>query len=219
MQIEALRSRPDRGWCYTHSDCIDEKGDPFLDVQYRFPGDGWILEPLLKDVGLQIAMPTLMAERELVLKLGCFDEQQQFCEDHDLCLRLAMRSQVAVVPERLCSIRTHREHYSADRIGEYVNRLRLYGKMHAVIDDPRLKAICRRVAAEQSLVLAGFHGDKGDISALWRTLASASTFSWPYPYWWLGVLKTAVRPTIPRQMLSFYRGRRRRPPISSTLGK
>jgi len=63
-----------------------------------------------------MSMPTVMASRELVDEIGGFDEQLRYDEWHDLCLRLALKSEVVAVREPLCSVRTHDEHYSGDRI-------------------------------------------------------------------------------------------------------
>jgi len=41
---------------------------------------------------------------------------------------------------------------------------------------------------------------------LWESLG----YSWTYPRWWLGGLKTVLlRPYLPRRLLEFYRKRRR----------
>ena len=76
-----------------------------------------------------IAMPTVVADWQLVDEMGGFDEEQRFGEYHDLCVRLAMRSEVSVVAEPLCSIRSHREHYSANRVAAYASWVQLYGKL------------------------------------------------------------------------------------------
>jgi glycosyltransferase involved in cell wall biosynthesis len=206
-QLEALRARPDHRWCYTYSDCIDSAGNPVTGMDLRPPGEGWILESLLRDLAATIGMPALMAERALVQELGGFDEGQPFCEDHDLCLRLAMRSPVVAVPEPLCSIRLHSDSYSADRIGEYSSRVRLYGKMSKLVDDPRLRALCLEMRARQSLVVAGLQGERGEHRAAWSTLGRSSAFAWRYPRWWLGALKAVTRPRLPRAIVQAYRQR------------
>src|SRR4051794_23876242 len=77
-QVELLRARPGHRWCYTYADCIDGRGEPVSGMDLRPPGEGWILEPLLRDLAATIGMPALMAERALVLELGGFDEEQRF---------------------------------------------------------------------------------------------------------------------------------------------
>ena len=54
----------------------------------------------------------MLVERELLDDAGYFDERLKLFEDHDLWLRLACLSEVAVVPRPLVKVRRHDEHYS-----------------------------------------------------------------------------------------------------------
>lgn len=208
-QIGALRDRAERRWSYTACDRIDENGSPLVDERLRtlVPQEGWIFEPLLK-LEVSIAMPTVVAERDLVRELGGFDEDQRFGEFHDLCLRLAMKSEVAAVREPLCSVRAHGEHYSGDRIAAQISWMRLYEKMTDLAPSARLRSHCLRMRTETSLILARHQGDKGDYRAVWATLGSALPFSWRYAQWWRGALKELARPTVPRVLMSALRRRR-----------
>jgi glycosyltransferase involved in cell wall biosynthesis len=204
-QIAALRASPGRRWSYTGCDRIDERGAAAAGAPRGPAPEGWILETLLFELGKPVVMAAVVAERALVDEIGGFDERQLFCEDLDLYLRLAMRSPVCAVQERLCSIRAHAAHYSGDRIGEYENRVRLYGKMADLLTDPRLSLACVRIRARQALIVAGLQGDKGESRALFRTLGRASRFAWRYPEWWLGAAKTVARLSMPARVLSAYR--------------
>ncbi|MGA7124130.1 MAG: glycosyltransferase, partial [Polyangiaceae bacterium] len=112
-QIQVHRDQPDRRWSYTRCDLIDEHGRPIVDeaLSRCMLPEGWILEALLSNLKNQMAMASVVADRDLVDEVGGFDEHQRWCEDFDLFLRLAMRSQVAAVDDPMCSIRNHREHY------------------------------------------------------------------------------------------------------------
>jgi glycosyltransferase involved in cell wall biosynthesis len=207
-QTEALNAQPERRWSYTWCSRIDESGHAILD-QGTSSGahhQGWIVEPLIK-LEIHIAMPTVMAERQFVAEIGGFDQALRFGEYHDLCVRLAIRGQVVVVEEALCAVRSHEEHYSADRISAYQSWVVLYGKMADLAPTPSLRAHCRGMRARTSLILAGLQGDKGDGRGLCSTIASASLFSWRYPSWWFGALKALARPALPASWLAFYRGR------------
>lgn len=208
-QTGALRDRPEGRWSYTACHRVDEDGQPLVNNRptRHVVREGWIFESLLMNPDAAIAMPTVVAERDLVDEIGGFDEQLRFEEDHDLCLRLAMRSQVVAVAESLCSVRSHGEHYSADRIGAYASWVQLYGKMAELAPNARLRSRCRRMRATTSVVLAGLEGDKGDYRAVWTTLGRASVFSWRYPEWWFGAMKAVVRPLVPKALLSAYRRR------------
>lgn len=210
-QIQALSDHPARGWCYSGRDYIDDTGRPVAAAADRevSPPDGWVLEPLLT-LDLSIAMPTLVAERALVNAIGRFDERQEFGEFHDLCLRLAERSQVVALGEVLCSVRRHDEHYSGDRLAAYQSWDRLYAKMVALAPTSRVRSRCRQLRANASLVLAGLRARRGDYRGVCGLLARSSLFSWQFPRWWFGAVKQVVRPLVPRFVLETYeRGARR----------
>jgi glycosyltransferase involved in cell wall biosynthesis len=206
-QLNALRERPECRWSYTHCDLIDGDGvgiaNQALGRQVR-PA-GWILEPMLRDLRNQMAMASVVADRQFVDEMGGFDERQRWCEDLDLCLRMAMRSQAATLAEPLCSVRTHGDHHSGDRIEEYESRIAVYAKIADLIADPRLRDVCRRQRAAQSLTLARLRGDDGGVGAVCRTLAIACSFSWSYPDWWFGALKAIGRSLLPEPVLRAYR--------------
>jgi len=207
-QLSALRERPDCLWSYTAFSRVDERGHPVGDspmLRSTLP-EGWIVEHLMT-VDTSPAMPTVIAERELVKAIGGFDEQLLFGEYHDLCVRLAARSQVVALSEPLCVIHSHDEHYSQDRIGDYAGWVQLYGKMASLAPNPRLASHCWRMRARTSVILAGLLGDQGRYPSVWITLAHAARFSWRYPSWWLGAAKAVARPLIPAPLLSAYRRR------------
>jgi glycosyltransferase involved in cell wall biosynthesis len=207
-QVGALRDHANSRWSYTACDQIDEHGFPIAKKHLRpiVRPEGWIFEKLLT-LEIGIAMPTVVAERDLVNEIGGFDEQQRFGEFHDLCLRLAMKGEVVVVRESLCSVRTHNEHYSSDKIGDHAGWMRLYEKMANLTTVPRLRAHCAKMRAETSLRLAREHAVNGDSRGALTTLRRASSFAWRYPHWWWGALKVIVRPIIPRAMISALRYR------------
>jgi glycosyltransferase involved in cell wall biosynthesis len=209
-QVSAHRADPNRRWSYTAFTRVDEQGRPLGESgpSPRTLRDGWIVDHLLR-LDAVMAMPTVMADRGLVLEIGAFDESLRFGEYHDLCLRLAMRSPVLALCEPLCAVRSHDEHYSHDRIGDYAGWVRLYGKMADLAPDTHLAAHCRRRRALTSVILAGLLGDRGRYASVWTTLASAAPFSWHYPEWWFGAAKAVARPLVPARVLSAYRELRR----------
>ena len=193
-QISALTDHPQSRWSYSLCNHIDENGS-LVPKQRRTPpvfSEGWIFEALLR-LQFSIAMPTLIAERELVEEVGCFDEQQHFGEFHDLCLRLALKSEVVALREPLCSVRMHDQHYSADRVAANKSWMRLYEKMAALAPDPSLRAHCAKMRAATSTVVARLQGEKGDFKGVNATLREALPFSWRYPGWWYGALTVLAR--------------------------
>ena len=205
IQLELMRSRPERRWSYSNTTEIDEKSNPLPAGAEPSLYDGWIVEPLLT-LRASIATPSVVVERSLLDEVGPFDEAQHFGEDYDLWVRLALRSEVSVVSEPLAHVRNrHFDRYSIDRLAEFVAWVRLYGKMAGIMPDSRLRSLCMRRRAEQALVLAGQYVDRGDHAAVARTLIASSTYSWRYLDWWWGAAKTIVRPVAPSPLRSLYR--------------
>ena len=202
-QISALREHTGARWSYTTCDLIDDNGHPLVEEGLRAPVPleacvaGWIFEPLLR-LQVAISMPAIVADRDLVDEIGGFDEQQRFGEWHDLCLRLALKSEVVALPEPLCSVRIHNDHYSADKIAEQIGWMQLYTKMANLAPSPVLRSYCVRVCAETSLNVARLHGNQGHYRAALQTLRKALPFAWRYPQWWWGALKRVARPAVPR---------------------
>lgn len=195
-QISALAAHPQARWSYTLCNHIDENGllVPKTRRMQTVFSEGWIFESLLR-LQFSIAMPTLVAERDLVQEVDCFDEQQHFGEFHDLCLRLALKSEVVALREPLCSVRVHDQHYSADRVAAHKSWMRLYEKMAVLAPDPSLRIHCAKMRAATSTVVASVQGEKGDFKGVMATLREALPFSRRYPTWWYGALRALGRLT------------------------
>jgi glycosyltransferase involved in cell wall biosynthesis len=198
-----------RRWSYTAISIIDTHGRPLSDKNFkpRVPYDGDILEHLLTIEAI-VTTPSVMAERSLVDEAGNFDEEQVVNEDYDLWIRLAMRSEVAAITERLVMVR-HKEsdpQYQGNTIGGYQGWVRLYGKLAGALADPRLRTIARRERARNALQLARTYVADGDDAAARRALRDALSYSWTYPAWIWAAAKTAA----PASWRSLYRRLRRR---------
>jgi len=205
-QIDALGGGAKGGWSYTACDLIDASGRLLaLDSRSTAGPTGWIFEAVLR-LQVSISMATVVAERELIEAIGAFDEQQLFAEWQDLCLRLALRSEAVALPEVLCSVRLHAEHYSGDRVAAQLGWMRLYEKMVPLAPSAVLRSYCERMRAESSLNVASCQGAQGDYRAVLNTLATSLRYGWRYPHWWWGAAKRVVRPAVP----AFLRERLRR---------
>jgi glycosyltransferase involved in cell wall biosynthesis len=201
-QLALMRATPARRWSYTQVRRIDDEGNDAASVGGR-PWralDGDIVEPLLRLEAL-IATPAVIAERELVLDAGGFDEQQRFCEDYDLWVRLAMRSGVAAFTDQLSCVRVHLDNYSQDRIGAYEGWMRLYAK-HGASLDQRLRGICRQRRAVCGLALATLYRRSGRTQLALRTFATSAADGWVNVLWWPRAARTllGLLPTRPQAM-------------------
>jgi glycosyltransferase involved in cell wall biosynthesis len=200
MQAAALSAAAAARWSYTACDRIDEEGAPDPDPR-RVPGrmqDGWIFEALLRNE-VTIAMPTVMAERALVVALGGFDENLPFGEFHDLCLRLALESQAVSVATPLSSVRSHREHYSADRAAAFLSWTRLYEKYSRLAPEPALRHYSARMRAMTAARHAAQLATTGHATAARAAMREAMPYSWSYPQWWWRALKTLAKSTVARE--------------------
>jgi glycosyltransferase involved in cell wall biosynthesis len=208
-QLAALAERPQCRWSYTACRHVDESGRliPKKRVSALPAPEGWIFKELLT-LQIGIAMPTVVTQRDLFDEVGGFDEQQRFGEFHDLCLRLALKGEVVVVRETLCSVRTHSDHYSANQTANHAGWLQLYQKMARTTADADLQAHCVRMQAETSLRLAAAHTQDGNHRAALATLARALSFSWRYPRWWWGAFIRILRPLVPDSVATVVRRRR-----------
>lgn len=200
IQLDAMAAAPRRRWSYSRIQRIDAAGAPASEagVQPWRRLEGSILEQLLRLEAL-VATPSVIAERTLVEEAGGFDEQQLFCEDYDLWMRLAMRSQVTALDQPLACVRVHDSNYSQDRGGAHAGWVRLYAKMSRLVATPRLRALCRRRQARAGLVLAAALRHRGDTATARRALADAARIGWADLRWWPRALRTLAGFARPRR--------------------
>jgi glycosyltransferase involved in cell wall biosynthesis len=199
VQLAALQANPRCRWSYTSCDRVDADGRllaPSLQPTTR-PRSGSIFDALLAHEAWA-AMPTVVAERALVDEIGGFDEGQLYGEFHDLCLRLASRSDVIALAEVLCSVRAHDEHYSADRVAAFTAWMRLYEKFAVLAPTSHARACSARMRRRAALDLAARQGAQHDVRAVWRTLRAGNVLSWRFPQLWHRGALALLRPFVPR---------------------
>jgi glycosyltransferase involved in cell wall biosynthesis len=193
--LEAAHRHPDRRWSYSACGRIDAAGRHLHEQRRseRIPRDGWIFEQLLARRTV-IAMPAVVATRELLAAVGGFDEELRFGEFHDLCLRLALRSPVTGIREPLCFVRAHDEHYSANRAAAFAGWMRLYEKHASRAQEANHRAICQRMRAVVALDLARLRRAASGRTAAVETLRSADVFSWRHVSLWGRAVFDLARP-------------------------
>ena len=153
-QIAALAASEGSRWSYSACDRIDAEGRPLPAALQVIPAprSGWIFDSLLA-LEVSVAMPALVAERALIEEVGGFDEELPYGEFHDLCLRLALRSEALALADSLCSVRAHDMHYSADRAAAHRAWMRLYEKFYALAPTAEGRACCERMRARFAMSL------------------------------------------------------------------
>jgi glycosyltransferase involved in cell wall biosynthesis len=131
LQVRYLDSHPEVGMVYTSAYCIDEEGNR-LAHKYEATASGWVYEDIAFFLPVTVTLPTVMLRREVLDRMGGFDEAMERFEDTDMWRRIARRFKVAALPEHTCLLRTHRGNELAaqdpDRIvaalGYYARKVR-----------------------------------------------------------------------------------------------
>jgi glycosyltransferase involved in cell wall biosynthesis len=203
LQLAALRAKPACRWSYTATERLDARGQPVADAVPFVAYEGAILDRLLR-IEAYIAMPTVLVVRELVTEVGGFDKRQAFGEDYDLWVRLAARSPVVAVDQRLARVRLHEGNYSHDRVGFYRGWLSFYDKVAATIADPATIAICGEKRAELALALANLHAGRRRPLDVARTIFEFRRYAPPDTGWWRGASRAFLRSFTPSPVLALY---------------
>lgn len=207
-QLAALRARPDRAWSYTGFTLVDSSGAPLAGARARTcPAiEGAFLEPLLRGEPL-IMQSSVMVRRELLQRLGGYDEELRVCGDYELWIRLARHSEVGLIETPLLLVRRNAERYfddltaltELDQMLARVERAARGGQLEAL-----LRARRARVAAQLALAQVQSYRRLGALGTL---LASAPR-AWRFRPWWSGAVRVGACALLPRTLLEMMRRRR-----------
>ena len=213
-QIGSLRRHGNRRWSYTRFVLVDASGNPTpwaRGAGWPVP-DGRIFEKLVRSETV-IALPSVIACRELLEQAGGFDPDLVMCEDYDLWLRLAAHSEVDAIDEPLTLVTRHAEH-SGSEIISFQDCKRVFEKVLRMSGTEHLHPILHEKLAEVAVGLARSHAACGNAGRALRTVLSSATYGWQYPRWWLGALQTSARVVVPQaayRAARRYRSRRQAP--------
>ncbi|HEY3785329.1 MAG TPA: glycosyltransferase [Steroidobacteraceae bacterium] len=216
MQIDSLRRHPGCGWGYTRFVLVDDSGNP-TDWQrirsWPIP-EGWIFDRLVRSETV-IAVPSVVVSRALLEQVGGFDEGLVMCEDYDLWLRLAARSEVDAIDEP-CTLVTRHAQHSGNELISFEDCARVFEKVRKARGTEHLYAILSEKSAEVAIGLARSQVARGNRLGALRTLLASVPRSWPYGRWWIGALSTIVRALAPQAVIDL--ARRRHPDIAPSRG-
>jgi GT2 family glycosyltransferase len=199
-QIADLRAHPECGWSYTFTCRMGEK--PNLS-RFR-PLRGWIRQDLMT-LNAFVALPTVMARRQLLREVGGFDEAFVFCGDYELWIRLAGVSQVTVVPEALAWVRSHPGSHTSGRLGVWEAWVRLYEKLMLTQDDSRVTALARKRRTESLMALADQYARARRHPESLVALGRSALWGIATRRWWVVLLQGALRMLIPASVLAYRR--------------
>jgi glycosyltransferase involved in cell wall biosynthesis len=193
-QLEALREVPGFRWSYTAYESIDARGAP-LTISWK-PHAGGIVEALLRQDAM-IALPTVMAERSLLIEAGGFDVEQRQAEDHELWLRVGLRSEVLLVRDALTRVRFHPDHYCRGGVWGLDWLRRMYEKIETLAPE-EVRRTVRLARTRNAARLMRAHAASRDWRALVDVACRTIGFSWHAPAWWYGILVAGVKLLVPR---------------------
>lgn len=103
-QTAFLAANPDHGVIGSRSEDIDEYGIPCLTAGSDHPVTHDEILAIIEQ-RTPLCHPSVMARRDVLLAVGGYHSAYRHCEDYDLWLRLATRTRLANLPERLLHYR------------------------------------------------------------------------------------------------------------------
>jgi glycosyltransferase involved in cell wall biosynthesis len=198
-QLEAMRSCGTREWSYTRCLFVDGAGRPLTDgrsLRYPQVKDGWILESVLAGEAA-VVQSSLMVTRQALAAVGGYPEDMPGIGDYELCVRLALRSEIAFIDEPLVLLRHHEEHYFNDDVLALTELCYFFEKMQRLQVAPHMEALLRRRRAEVAAGLARGYSASGRRFHALATLAASARYSWHYRQWWAGATAAAARAIAP----------------------
>jgi glycosyltransferase involved in cell wall biosynthesis len=199
-QVKVLRDQPQYLWCYSPIVHIDADGNVLPRISRRTVGRGAAFERIARWEAA-IAVPTVMVQRQLLERVGGFDEQRLLHEDYDLWLKLARESEVSIVGSALTRVRHHGSHYSKTGEPELRDWIEFYAKWERRVTEPRMRRVVERQGARCAALLARHFAARGDGASVFRTI-TRSVRCWTCPEWWLGNAIALARLVVPTSLVN-----------------
>lgn len=196
-QLVELRNHPECRWCYTAFLRVDEVGNTLPEETARrwVPHAGDIF-PALVGGSASVRTQTVLADRAFVHEMGAFDETMRVAGDHDLWLRLALRSHAALVNEPLVHIRRHTcNHGSEAWAAAFVDLDRSLQALERSAP-AKHRAPLRHLRIAVSINHARAYVQHDDLVGAVRTILGSSRLGWHSRKWWgasCGSLARATR--------------------------
>ena len=194
-QFAALAGRPECRWSFTSWSCIDARGlavaSPDIPTR-RAPA-----RPLIESLAIfavRVPLPSVLAERTLLLEAGLFDESFGCYADYDLWVRLAAISDAAALSDPLVAVRLHDRHFSRGAASSTTSgRHRFAGHALRHVRTPRIRSQLQRMRALDSARLAGLAALAGDRREMTLRLRSSVEAGWILPRWWFIAVRAYSR--------------------------
>jgi glycosyltransferase involved in cell wall biosynthesis len=184
--VKVLRERPQAGLSYGGIIAIDQDGQPTGTFEVnRMYAEGHIA-PLIYMRKVDLPCPTITFRRKCIEEVGLFDETMRATEDRDLCLRIALRYQVALVPGVIAYYRISPSSMTTDPQRMLLAQMQFIHKNYGA---PGCGWAARRVALSQC------YRQRADALSIrrqpWAALASSMRALALYPFD-IGTARTAA---------------------------
>jgi hypothetical protein len=98
----------------------------------------------------------------------------------------------------MADVRSHQEHFTANRIGNLRGWADLYAKMERLVPTGRLQTLCRRRKREYLLSIAAQQARMRDWPGMRKTVVAAARARAFSPRGWLRLAKAVASPSRPR---------------------
>jgi GT2 family glycosyltransferase len=127
QQIAFMTAHPDHGVLGTWTEDMDEDGEPYHMTGSDHPVTNEEFQSVVGERS-PLCHPSVMMRRDLALEVGGYHAAFRHCEDYDLWLRLASRTKICSIPERLLRYRhsdgqVSTKHIVEQQYGVAVSRL------------------------------------------------------------------------------------------------
>lgn len=192
-------------WSYTAFVRVNASGGVLANEEDRrwTAYDGDVFEQVVTTQA-SIRTPAVVVERELLMRVGGFDETLATAEDYDLWMRLALQSAVAVIDEPLVRVRLHSENQRSGPGNALECRDHSLKKLEGIAD-PQWRNLLRRERAINAVRLVRVHAAGSRYGCALRVLADSLSYSWRFLEWWWYALRAMLRPFIPPHVLGLRR--------------
>jgi glycosyltransferase involved in cell wall biosynthesis len=143
LQVTYLKRHPGTAMVYTSAYCMNDAGVA-LPHRYEASVSGMIYEHIAFFMPVTITLPTVMTYRDVLDRVGGFDEQMHRFEDTDMWRRISKSYRIDAMPEYTCNLRTHSDNaLVSQNPAQIISALEYYAKK-ILREDTEISLITRR---------------------------------------------------------------------------
>jgi glycosyltransferase involved in cell wall biosynthesis len=146
LQIHSLKKEKKK-WCYGSFEYIDENKKVIYKSPEKFPPlSGRILEEIIEGQA-GIAICSLMVEKKIFEMVGGFSSNPEVRNDYELALRIALKEEIAFVPDIILKVRDHANRVYKSRTYPYERSALTYKAFLNLKPEKRFEKLTKRKIA------------------------------------------------------------------------